>query len=213
MTRKSAHAQKTSSRSRRAQTALALTLAVATCLLVLPAVASAKVDKKYAKAYAAKVGACAAMEDAHRREYNGFLDNLVSTANEMKPLIGSPDPDDQIRLGQLTQFAQEAHDMWVTQMTPAHRRTLKVMKAVYPDCKAWFSQAADKVVFHGATSQLVRGFDATNDAFMHLATSYGFLAQQNIAGAQAEIAQAAKVIGQAEPNIDAGLARLKALER
>ena len=131
MTREMARARTVSSRSRYARTALALTLAVATCVLVLPAVASAKVDKKHAKAYAAKVRVCAAVEDTYRREYNGFLDDLVSTANEMKPLIGSSDPGDQMHLALLTQYAQEAHERWVTEMTPDHRRILKMMKALY----------------------------------------------------------------------------------
>ena len=51
------HPQTSSSWRRRLPTVLVLTLAVLICLLVLPASASAKVDKKYAKAYAAKVEA------------------------------------------------------------------------------------------------------------------------------------------------------------
>jgi hypothetical protein len=201
------------SRGRSTRAAGALILAVVACILVLPATAAANVDKKHAKAYAAKVRMFVVLEKDHRRSYNAYEDSLVATANEMKPLIGSPEPNDKLALEQLKTYATACRESYLSDLRQFNAMYLKLVRAFYPACKDWFSQAADKTRFHRWTNRLDMGVSRSNRAFLYLSNAFLRLSEEDMEGAQAYNNQAIELVSQAEPIIDEALDGLRALRR
>jgi hypothetical protein len=213
MMRSFRHVRMSFSRGRSARTAVALILAVVAGILVLPATASATVDKKHAKAYAAKVRMFVILEQDHRRSYNTYEESLVATANEMKPLIGSPDPNDKLGLEQLKIYANGCRESYLTDLRQFNIVYLKLVRAFYPASKDWFSQAADKTRFHRWTSRLDMGVSRSNRAFLYLSNAFLRLSEEDMEGAQAYNNQAIQLVSQAGPMVDEALDGLRALRR
>ena len=197
------------------QTAVVFALAVTTCLLVLPAIASAKVDKKYAKSYAGKVLVITETEIGHRTAYNAYVSTLADLGTQMKQALASDpsDPNYQNSIDIVAREAQEQSDGWDAEYKPEAIRELALVNHLYTSCKGWFSKSADKITFRHVTAELYRGYAASNRAFACLAVAFYDLAQKDVAGAQDENAQAIKIIGPAEADMNAGLSGIKSLER
>jgi hypothetical protein len=192
---------------------LALILALMSCVLVLPATASAKVDRKYAKRYAAKVAYYAAFQESHEDAYNGYLDTLTDTANEMKKVIGSPDPYDQAILGVLKANAQQDFDIYKKTLRPGNDNYLEVVQKFYPASKGWFSKPGDKLRFHRWTRRLAQGVMLGNAAWGQAALAFLALAAEDMAGAQEHNDEATKLATRANTYIQEAFEGLRALQR
>jgi hypothetical protein len=215
MKRTVGHLRIASSWSRCAQTAVVMSLALAMCLLVLPASASAKVDKKHAKAYAGKILICTANETEHRGAYNASADELQRAADDMIKVLAMDhsDPGYQTYLDALTQQDEETAHSMLTVIDPENVRELGEMKALYPACKGWFSKSADKIVFHSATSQLVRGFALSNQAFLNLAHAFDALSLTDVPTARSFNMLATQEITLGGPDVQSAVSTLTGLER
>jgi len=213
MMRTIGHTRTTSFHSRSTRMLLALILAVTTCFLVLPATASAKVDKKYAKRYAAKVAYYAGFQEAHEDAYNGYLDTLAQTANEMKTVIGSPDPYDQAVLAVLKANAQQDFDIYKKTLKPGNENYLEATQKFYPASKGWFSKPGDKLRFHRWTRRLAQGVMLGNAAWGQAALGFVALAAEDMAGAQSHNEEATKLATRANTYIQEAFAGLRALQR
>jgi hypothetical protein len=213
MMRTIGHTRPTSFHSRSTRMLLALILAVMTCVLVLPATASAKVDKKYAKRYAAKVAYYVSFQGAHEDAYNGYLDTLTETANEMKTVIGSPDPYDQAILAVLKANAQQDFDIYTQTLKAGNDNYLKAIQKFYPACKDWFSKPGDKLRFHRWTRRLAQGVMFANQAYAEVAGGYLSLAAEDIAGAQGHNNAATHLATEANTYIQGAFEGLRALQR
>jgi hypothetical protein len=207
------HARTTSLHSRSTRLLLALIVAAMTCILVLPATASAKVDKKYAKRYAAVVKLRAGLQEAHEDAYNGYLDVLVETANTMKPLIGSPDPYDQATLAVAKGNAQQDFEIYKETLRPGNDEYLKSTQKFYHDCKGWFSKPGDKLRFHRWARRLAQGVMLGNAAWGQVALGFVALAGEDIAGAQSHNDEATKLAARANTYIQEAFEGLRALQR
>ena len=197
------------------QTAVVFAVAVTTCLLVLPAIASAKVDKKYAKMYAGKVLVITETEIGHRTAYNAYASTLADLGTQMQRALASDpsDPNYWTYVNNVAQEAQQDSDLWDAQLKPECIRELALVNHLHPSCKDWFSKSADKITFRHVTAELYRGYDASNRALVCLAVAFDDLAQKDVAGAQDENAKAIKIIGPAEADMNAGLSGIRSLER
>jgi hypothetical protein len=204
--------QRSSSLRRRAPSALLLALVLLTCVLVLPATASAVVDKSHAKAYAATVKALSRREVIHQQFYNAYVDQMISIATDMEPIVNSLDPDDQATVASLQAAAGSAYARYPS-LKKVNLNYLDYVKTFYRLRNNWFSNEADKIRLEKWMTKYANGLRLTNAAFAKIADANMALSDKDVPTARTRNNEAIKLILKGDPLIKAALDGLRALRR
>ena len=195
---------------RRVPSALILALVLLTCVLVLPATASAVVDKSHARAYAATVKALARREVIHQQFYNAYVDQMISIATNMEPIVNSLDPDDQATVAALQAAAGSAYARYPS-LKKLNLIYLDYVKTFYRIRNSWFSNEADKIRLEKWMTKYANGLRSTNAAFGKIADANMALSDKDVGVARARDDEAIKLILKGDPLIKQALDGLRAL--
>jgi hypothetical protein len=213
MERSSRRPQRSSSWGRRVPSALLLALVLVTCVLVLPAPASAVVDKSHARVYAATISALARRQTGNERLYSAYLSAMVGLATEMEPLLSSLDPDDQATVASDQAAAGRAYKSYKSTYRELNQVYLDYVKSFYDEHKSWFKSHEDKIHLDKASTKFANGLRYANSAFAKLAAANMALSDKDVATARARNSEASALILKANPAIKEGLNGLRALRR
>jgi hypothetical protein len=213
MERSSRRPQRSSSWGRRVPSALVLALVLVTCVLILPAPASAVVDKSHARVYAATVSVLSRREKTHQQLYNAYADQMISVATDMEPIVNSLDPDDQATVATLQVVAGHAYERYTTSLKKVNSIYLSYVKSFYRAHQSWFSHEADKIRLEKWTTKYTNGLRSTNAAFAKLADANMALSDKDVPTARSCNNDAIKLILKGDPLIKQALDGLRALRR
>jgi len=194
-------------------TSIAVLVALCVCFSILPATASAHVDKKHRVDYLKVMMAWDKSSTEFKRSVKVLFDTASATATEMQPLLGSTNPTDQMVLKQLED------EMASLDQQVAHGSVLKAMYNVineaadfYERAAPWFKTHADKIELHTGSTKFHNGVHGLAVMLLQDLTAVRYLAIGNVAKARDDLANAE---GQAARNaqlVETGLEKLTSLE-
>jgi len=204
--------QRSSSWGRRVPSALVLALVLVTCVLALPATASAVVDSAHATAYAATIKSLARREVIHERLYNAYQSQMVELATEMEPILNSLDPDDQATVAGDQAAAANAYKRFAG-IKKVNKVFLDYLKSFYDEHQKWFKGDDDKITLEKWCKKYENALRLANSAFAKLAAANMALSDKDVGVARARNSEANALIMKADPAIKESLAGLRALQR
>ena len=199
--------------TRRARLLVFLVLAVTVTMLAVAATASAKVDKKYAKAYAGEIKTYQTLEDDHRDTYNAYVGSIKDLYDDMLPLINSTEPADQIALAVDVQAAQDDAQEYLDDYGVVSKLELHAVQNFYPHRKNWFGKAADRAAFHTACKDLAVRYKDLDTAMNTVYGGFVALSNKNLPLAHLHGNDAGKLVTKAEPVLTGAFAALRNLQR
>jgi hypothetical protein len=195
--------------------ALTLLLALMTSTVLLPAPASAEVDKKYAKAYANELRFASNAHVSFQAMANAFTEGLPDAFMQLEQLLAldQTDPSVQEQINEYKGWTRGEYDEY---MSTWSRRAAKYEKAVsrfHDRVKRMFSDDTDKIRVRRLARRWTLGAGDLVKAFNSMAVSWYYLSQLDMASALTEKDAANRLIESAKPSIEKALAGLRRLRR
>lgn len=213
------HARGASSRKRRARTfaplALTLLLALMTWTVLLPAPASAKVDKKYAKAYANQLRSAENAHVSFKEMANAYAEGLPDAYMQLdQPLkLDQTDPSVQEQIDEYKSWTRGQYNEYMSTWAGHAAKYEKAVSRFYPRVKHMFSNNADKIRLKRWARRWTLGAGDLVKAFNHMAVSWYYLSQLDLTSALTEKEAANALIESAKPSIKKALEELRKLKR
>ena len=200
-------------RGRSARVVLTLALAASCCVLLLPATAGAKVDKKYAQAFEGRVDGLIKGRTMLIKAYGQYLDELNNIGRQMEPLIGSLKPDDQALLAALQKDAKVEFKAGKSVMLRMVDSWEGMASDLGKKAGPWFSEPGDRLELGRGVRKCINGGEISKTALAHLMLGYRALGAAKIDEARSQAQQAATIVPAADEAQRAGLLKLIDLER
>ncbi len=192
---------------------VAVVLAAAVCALLLPAAASAKVDKKHAARYKNGVNGLSHILKTDQETFNAYASALADTAQSIEAILSSDPVDHDALLNEEAAAARLVTD----EASFVHTATNLEAAADYFffHAKGWFRSAADGIKFRQGTHKISAAAVSLQTAWKNMALAAGQLAidPPDLAKAREYNQVASNAVDIANQKIKDGFAILRALQR
>ena len=149
---------------------VAAVLAAAVCMLVLPAAAGAKVDRKYAVPYRTGLAALVTHNRTEVRAFNAYATDMSETASHIASILAS-DPVDKAALDAERDHAKKLHDQYFD-VKLIITGNLAFANAFGIRAERWFSDAGDEIDFGRGMHNFTSGIRAADKALLNVALAF-----------------------------------------